>query len=282
MPVRRVSPGVKYVTVQGVSVPALGLGTWRLTGRDCYEAVSTALDAGYRHVDTAQAYGNERQVGAAIDAADVPREDVFLVTKVLPSQATDYASTRDAAGGCLNRLGVDSVDLLLLHWPNPLADLQGQLRAFADLCEEGKIDHVGVSNFSERRLRKARDLSPVPLLTDQVQFHPFKPQRPLLRYCQDNDLVLTAYSPLGHGGAITDGLLESIGARYDKTAAQVALRWAIQHKNVVAIPKSTSEQHIRENADIFDFSLSAVEMDRIARKSGLRTGLAWIRGRVGV
>jgi diketogulonate reductase-like aldo/keto reductase len=279
---RALPPDVKHVTVQDVEVPALGLGTWRLEGEDCYRAVSTALEVGYRHVDTAQAYGNEREVGRAIADADVDREEVFLTTKVLPSEATDYASTRAAAGSCLDRLGVDYADLVLLHWPNPLANLDGQLQALSDMREEGAIDHVGVSNFSTRQLRKAREYANAPIFTNQVQFHPYKPQRSMLRYCQDNDLALTAYSPLGHGGVLDDDLLRSVGRRYGKSPAQVAIRWALQHRNVLAIPKATSRSHIEENADVFDFQLTRQEMDQIARPSNLRTGVAWVRGRLGV
>ncbi|PSQ18647.1 aldehyde oxidoreductase [Halobacteriales archaeon QS_8_69_26] len=270
------------VEVGGTSVPKLGLGTWRLEGKDCYRAVSTALEVGYRHVDTAAAYGNERQVGRAIADADVDREEVFLTTKVLPVNATDYDSVREAARGSLDRLGVEYVDLLLLHWPNPLANHSGQLRALSDLREEGLIEHVGVSNYSRRRLRRAREVSPGPILTDQVEFHPFHPQRPLLRYCQDNDLLLTAYSPLAHGGVLRDRLLSDVGNRYGKSAAQVALRWATQHRNVAVIPKATSREHIEENFAVFDFSLTESELDRIARKSTLRRVVSWGRGRTGV
>jgi diketogulonate reductase-like aldo/keto reductase len=273
---------MEYVSVQGAELPAIGLGTWGMRGRDCYRAVSEGLDAGYRHLDTAENYRNEREVGEALAEADVDRDEVFLTTKVAPQSATDYASTREAARGCLNRLGVDRVDLLLIHWPNPLADLPGQLGALCDLVQEGAVDHVGVSNFNERRLRRARSIASEPILTDQVQFHPFKPQRPLLRYCQDNDVALTAYSPLGHGGVPNDDLLAEIGARYDKSPAQVALRWAIQHRNVCAIPKSSDPEHIRENVDVFDFSMTETELNRIPRRSNLRTGMAWARGKLGV
>ena len=276
------SVDVEHVTVQGVEVPALGLGTWRTTGRETYRAVSTALSAGYRHVDTAQAYDNEEQVGEAIADAAVDREDVWVTTKVLPTTARDYRTTREAATACLDRLGMDRVDLLLLHWPAPVGSLEERLAALNDLADDGAIGHVGVSNFSRRRLARARELSDRPIFTDQVQFHPFKTQRPLLRYCQDNDVLLTAYSPLGHGGVIDDDLLAEIGRRYDKSAPQVALRWALQHCNVAAIPKSTTPAHIRANAAIFDFSLTEAEMDRIARESPLRTGVAWVRGRLGV
>jgi len=273
---------MKVVTVQGDSVPAIGLGTWRLEGRECYRAVSAAMDLGYRHVDTAEAYGNERQVGAAIEAAGVDREELFLTSKVYPGSATDYDSTWESIEGSLRRLGTDYLDLALIHWPNPLADLEGQLAALFDHRQSGRVRQVGVSNFGVRQLRKARKLADGPIFTDQVQFHPFKPQRRLLRYCQDEDLLLTAYSPLAHGGVVEDDLLAEIGERYGKTPAQVALRWAISHRNVSAIPKATSRGHLEENVDVFDFSLAREEMDRIARNSPVKTGLSWVRGRLGV
>ncbi len=276
------SVDVEHATVRGVTVPALGLGTWRTEGHETYRAVSTALSTGYRHVDTAAAYGNERQVGAAIADSAVDRGDVWVTTKVLPTTARDYRTTREAVTASLDRLGMDHVDLVLLHWPAPIGSLAERLTALNDLADDGTIGHVGVSNFSRRRLARARELSDRPVLTDQVQFHPFKTQRPLLRYCQDNDVLLTAYSPLGHGGVVDDDLLTEIGTRYDKSAAQVALRWALQHRNVVAIPKSTTPEHIRANAAVFDFSLTEAELDRIARESPLRTGVAWVRGRLGV
>jgi len=273
---------VEYVSVQGVEVPALGLGTWRADGREVYRAVSTALEAGYRHVDTAEAYDNEEEVGEAIVDSPVDRDEVWVTTKVLPATKLDYRRTREGAVASLDRLGLDYVDLVLLHWPNPVASLEGQLAALNDLADDGAIGHVGVSNFGRRRLARARELSDRPVLTNQVQFHPFRTQRPVLRYCQDNDVMLTAYSPLGHGGVVGDDLLAEVGARYDKSAPQVAIRWALQHRNVAAIPKSTSPEHIRANAAVFDFSLTEAEMDRIARESPLRTGVAWMRGRLGV
>jgi len=274
--------GVEHVSVQGVEVPALGLGTWRADGREVYRAVSTALEAGYRHVDTAEAYDNEEEVGEAIADSPVDRDEVWVTTKVLPATKLDYRRTREGAVASLDRLGLDYVDLVLLHWPNPVASLEGQLAALNDLADDGAIGHVGVSNFGRRRLARARELSDRPVLTNQVQFHPFRTQRPMLRYCQDNDVMLTAYSPLGHGGVVGDDLLAEVGARYDKSAPQVAIRWALQHRNVAAIPKSTSPEHIRANAAVFDFSLTEAEMDRIARESPLRTGVAWMRGRLGV
>jgi diketogulonate reductase-like aldo/keto reductase len=232
-------------------------------------------------VDTAQAYGNERGVGRAIEDSDVDRDEIFLTTKVLPQHAR-YDDLLDAVAGSLARLHVDSVDLLLLHWPNPVVDVEETLAAMSRLRDEGKVHHVGVSNFSKSRLERARELSDAPILTDQVHFHPFYPQRSLLRYCQDEDVLLTAYSPLAHGGVVADETLARIGRKYDRSAAQVALRWATQHRNVVAIPKSTTEAHLRANLDVFGFTLTRDEIDEITRPSYLKTGAAYLRGRFGV
>ena len=270
---------METATVQGVEVPKLGLGTWRLTGDECYDAVRTALGAGYRHVDTAQAYDNEREVGRAIADADVDAEEVFVTTKVFGRNAR-YDDAIHTARESRKRLGIETIDLLLLHWPNPLVDVDETLRAFRDLVDEGVTRHVGVSNFGLRQLSDARSRSEVPLLTDQVEFHPYHPQRKLLRYCQQNDVLLTAYSPLGHGGVTRDRRLREIGSRYDKTPAQVALRWATQHRNVVVIPKASSAAHITENAAAIEFRLDETELDAVARSSQVRRGLSWVRGRL--
>jgi len=271
---------MEYVSVADDDVPAVGLGTWKLTGQDCYGTVKTALGLGYRHLDTAQAYENERHVGNAIADSDVDREAVFLTTKVRPDRyepGTLKASVRES----LRALDTDYVDLLLLHWPNPLADLDATLRAMADLVDDDAVRHVGVSNFSKDRLERAMARSPVPIATNQVQFHPFKPQRELLSFCQTNDVVLTAYSPLAHGAVLDDDLLWAVGRRYEKSPAQVALRWATQHRGVAVIPKSSSRGHLAENLDLFGFTLDEAEMERITRPSGLKTAESMLRGMLG-
>jgi len=272
---------MEYVRVQGAEVPAIGLGTWKLTGEQCYETVSTALDLGYRHLDTAQYYGNERQVGRALADSDVDREDVFLTTKIKPTDARREDLLR-AARNSLDRLGVDSVDLLLLHWPNPLVDVEETMGAMATLRDEGSIRHAGVSNFSLRRLKRVRQVSPMPILTDQVAFHPHRPRRELLSYCQEYDTMLTAYSPLAHGGLIDEDVLRAIGANYEKSGVQVALRWSIQHHNVAVIPKATSRDHLADNIDVFDFTLTDDEMQRITRPSLLKSSALFLKGQLGV
>ena len=267
---------MEHVTVQGVSIPAIGLGTWRMTGPTCRRAVSTALDLGYRRIDTAQAYGNERAVGAAIDVADVDREDVFLATK-LDASNRNHDAVLDSTRESLDRLRTGYVDLLLIHQPNPIADLETTLDAMDELVDEGSVEHIGVSNFGVERLHAAREHADAPILADQVQYHPFWEQTTLLDYCAINDVMLTAYSPLAHGGATADDVLRDVGARYGKTPAQVALRWLVQQDKVSAIPKSTSPEHLEANLQVFDFELTDEEMDAIARPSLSRTASSFLR-----
>ncbi|MXV61107.1 aldo/keto reductase [Natronorubrum sp. JWXQ-INN-674] len=263
-----------------VEIPALGFGTARMTGADCRRAVETALSVGYRHIDTAQMYDNERAVGEAIAASDVPREDVFVVTKVHRENAAHddvLESTRES----LERLGLSTVDLLLLHAPSDRAPLEETLGAMNELQDEGAVDHIGVSNFSVEQLESARDLSETPIVANQVKYHPYHHRDELLEYCVEHDVCLTAYSPLAEGAVPGDDRLADVGAPHDKSAAQVALRWLLQQPNVAAIPKAASREHIEANADIFDFELTTEEMaavgdvgdgvwERLAVKLGLR------------
>jgi diketogulonate reductase-like aldo/keto reductase len=272
---------MEYVTVRNAEVPALGLGTWQLTGETCYETVSTALELGYRHVDTAQMYDNERAVGRAIADSDVDRDDVFLTTKVTPGNAR-YDDVVESVEASLDRLDTGYVDLLLLHWPNPLVSFRDTARAMAELRDEGLIRHAGVSNFRRWRLRRAREKSPIPLLADQVRLHPFYPQSALREYAVETDALVTAYSPLAHGGLLRDEVLAEIGARYDRTAPQVALRWATGFENVAAIPRSSSRDHLAQNLDVFDFELDAAERERITRSSLLRSSALFLRNEMGL
>ncbi|NLV07373.1 aldo/keto reductase [Haloarcula rubripromontorii] len=269
------------IQVQGTSVPAIGLGTWQLTGQSCRETVEAALEMGYRHVDTAQAYGNERQVGLGIEAAAVDRGDVFLTTK-LDGSNRDARSVRRSTRESLNRLGTDYLDLLLIHWPNTpwMASLSETLGAMNDLVEEGLVRHIGVSNFSPSLLDEARDISSVPILTDQVQYHPYWDQRKLLDYCRIHDVLLTAYSPLARGGVLDDPALVQIGNRYGKSPAQVALRWLLQQDGVAAIPKASSRDHLEANLAVFDFELTDAEVERIRDPSKLRTGVEFVRSQL--
>ncbi|WP_255167956.1 aldo/keto reductase [Natrononativus amylolyticus] len=239
-------------------MPALGFGTAQLTGDDCRGAVELALETGYRHLDTAQLYGNESAVGDALASSPVPREDVYLVTKVHPDDAAPedvHRTTRES----LERLGT-GIDLLLLHGPSDEAPLEETIAAMNDLQEEGAVDRIGVSNFSVTQLEAAVAASSTPIVTNQVKYHPYHRQDDLLSYCLENGIVLTAYSPLAKGSVVGDERLEALGDRYGKSAAQVALRWLLQQPGVAAIPKASSREHVEANADVFDFELTDEEM----------------------
>ena len=269
------------IQLQGASVPALGLGTWQLTAQSCRETVEAALGMGYRHIDTAQAYGNERQVGLGMDAATVDREDVFLTTK-LDGSNRDERSVRRSTRESLNKLGTDYLDLLLIHWPNTpwMASLSETLGAMNELVDDGLVRHIGVSNFSPSLLDRARNSSSAPIFTDQVQYHPYWDQRKLLDYCRIHDVLLTAYSPLARGGVLDDPALVQIGNKYGKSPAQVALRWLVQQEGVAAIPKASSREHLEANMAVFDFELTDAEMERIRDPSKVKTGVQFVRSQL--
>jgi len=246
------------------AMPQLGLGTWQTGGYTCFNAVQHALDIGYRHIDTAMAYENEAAVGRAIEASDVDRDDLFLTTKIKGyPELVEYDRLLEAAEGCLERLGTDYVDLLLIHWWNPVSDMEPTFAAMDRLVEEGKVNNIGVSNFSVDQLQKAMRVSDSPILTNQVEHHVYWQNTDILKFCQKNDITLTAYSPLAEGLLVNNEQLETIGNRYGKSAAQVAIRWLLQHENVVTIPKTITPEHMRSNLNVFDFSLTKREMEMI-------------------
>ena len=257
---------MEYISVQGVEVPALGLGTARMRGEECRIAVEEALELGYRHIDTAQMYDNEEMVGAAVSESEVDRDEVFLVTKILRSNL-GYDDVLSSFEQSLQRLQMDYVDLLLIHAPSRSVPVVESLRAMNELQDEGKVRHIGVSNFSVSQMREAIQSSETPILTNQIEYHPFKDQNDILEFCIENDIMLTAYSPL-NVGSISNGTLQEIGDRYGKTPAQVSLRWLIQQENVSAIPKASQTKHLQENLDIFDFQLTDREMEQIFELQG--------------
>ena len=270
---------MEYASHVGVEVPKIGIGTWQMDTQTAYESVTSALELGYRHIDTAQLYGNESGVGRAIEDSTVDRSDLFLTTKVNPKHKTVEGIVGSALES-VDRLGVERVDLLLIHWPHPLADMDAVMNGLNECVAQDLTRFIGVSNYSKKRLDRARTLSQEPIFTNQVLFHPWWPQRELLRYCQQNDVLLTGYSPLANGGAIDDETLAAIGERYGKTGPQTAIRWATQHEDVLTIPMSTSHEHLAENIDIFDFKLTREEHDRITSPSYLKTGLAMVKGQL--
>jgi len=248
------------IEVQGVAIPAVGLGTWELTGRACVEAVGDALALGYRHIDTARAYRNEREVGEGIRASGVAREEIFLVTKI-PRSDAHADRVRASCEASLADLGVDHVDLLLLHWPAPHVPLAETLGAMASLRDEGRAAHIGVSNFPPPLLQEALELATV--INDQVELNPYRPQNELVEVASRRDVLVTAYSPLARGRVARDRVLEEIGARHGKTAVQVALRWALDHPKTCVVPKAATHERRIENLGVFDFELSDDERARI-------------------
>ncbi len=255
------SPQQTVRILQNSRVPALGLGTWQLSGRAAEDSVAAALDIGYRHIDTAQIYENEAEVGRGLRAGGTPRESIFLTTKVWMSQVAPDR-VRPSVEESLRKLQTEYVDLLLIHWPVKDVPLEATLAELFRLQHEGKTRHVGVSNFPIALLEAA--LKHGPIFNNQVERHPYLAQTRLTHFCQAHGVLLTAYSPLARGKVSDDPVLTEIGAQYGKTAAQVALRWFLEQDGVAVIPKAAKRAHLEANFNIFDFSLSAEDMTRIA------------------
>lgn len=253
---------MQYKNIQGIDVPEIGLGTYKLHDRECTKAVRMALDIGYRHIDTAQMYKNEREIGEAMSISTVPREDIFLSTKIWHTNLSpdDVLQTTEDS---LRNLETPYVDLLMIHWPNDQYDLRDTIEAMLVLRDQGKAMNIGVSNFPLSLLQKANEEIRAPIFCNQVEFHPFIDQLDILDYAIKNDIMLTAYSPLAQGKVTENEDLRQIGEKYDKSASQIALRWLIEQENVVAIPKGSSRQHLEENINVFDFELTDEEFEQI-------------------
>jgi 2,5-diketo-D-gluconate reductase B len=264
------SNGERTIEVRGVRVPAVGYGTWLVTGQDATDGVRDALEIGYRQIDTARAYENEREVGRGIAESGVPRNEIFLTTKVPHTDARADEVER-AAEDSLEWLGVDQLDLLLLHWPNPDVALEETLNAMNRVREDGRTRNIGVSNFPAGLLEQALKIAPV--FCDQVEYHPFLDQSRLLELARANEVLITAYSPLAHGKVPGDETLTRIGANHGKSAGQVALRWLLDQPGVSPIPKASSRERREENFDVSDFELTdedRAEIDKLPKD--VRTG----------
>jgi diketogulonate reductase-like aldo/keto reductase len=246
-----------HTFADGNQIPMLGLGVWQVpNGAECVNAVRWALESGYRHIDTAQAYGNEESVGQGIRDSGVPREEIFLTTKFYPANDDPAAEAERS----LRRLGVDQVDLYIIHWPQggPTWAWPGMERA----RELGYARSIGVSNFDVAEIKELAAAASVPPVVDQVQFSPFEFRRALLEECRQRGMALESYSTLGTGRHLSEPVVAQIAERLDRTPAQVLLRWAIQH-DIPVIPKSTHRERIEENSQIFDFSLSDDDMTQL-------------------
>lgn len=252
---------MQFVEANGAKIPAIGLGTSELRGRNCARLVEQAIKLGYRHIDTAQVYENEREVGEGLRASGVRRDDVFVTTKVWTTHFAPNDLERSAKES-LAKLRLSEVDLLLLHWPNPQVPLAETLGALAHVRKLGMARHIGVSNFTVALIDEAVAACSQPLVCDQVEYHPYLDQTKVLEACARHGLALVAYSPIAKGRIKGDALLGQIGRKYRKTAAQVCLRWLMQ-QNVIAIPRTSKIERLSENIDIFDFELSGDEMQSV-------------------
>lgn len=246
----------------GGTMPVIGLGTFQSSGETCRRAVSFALEIGYRHVDTARMYKNEAEVGRGIRDATVARDDIFLTTKLQMGEL-DAAGVRKSCETSLRELGTDYVDLLLIHWPEETVALAETFDAMRELKQEGKINHLGVSNFTVDWLNKAMAATQEPIFCNQIEYHPYIEQGPPMRACHEGGIGVVAYSPLARGRALHDEKLTAIGKKHGKTAAQVALRWLVRQQDVIVIPKATGADHIRDNLDVFDFTLDEDDLATI-------------------
>jgi diketogulonate reductase-like aldo/keto reductase len=251
------------VQADGAAIPALGLGTWTLRGEECVAAVHAALKAGYRHIDTAAMYGNEEAVGEGLSTGGVPRDEIFLTTKVWYEDLAPGDLERSAEAS-LKRLGLAAVDLLLIHWPNPSIPLSDSIRALCEAKRRGLARHVGVSNFTAAMVDEAVAHASEPLAANQCEYHPYLDQTRVRGACRRHGLAFTSYCPLGRAEVLSERAIQDIAKAHGRTPAQVVLRWHVQQPGTAAIPKSGNPQRIAENLDIFGFALSDEEMRCIA------------------
>lgn len=247
---------MEHLVIQGTSIPRIGLGTWALRGDACEEVVVAALELGYRHIDTAEMYGNERAIGRALARSGVPREELFITSKVWQNHMHSE-QVLEACDQSLKDLGTDFLDLYLIHWPVASVPIPETIGALDELQRLGRARHIGVSNFNRAQLREAQQASRSGVFCDQIEVNPWRFPTDVVAACQEADVLVTAYTPLARGAVGSSDVLGEIGRRCGKTAAQVALRWLIQQPNVAAIPKASSREHLAENLAVFDFTLDA-------------------------
>jgi diketogulonate reductase-like aldo/keto reductase len=253
---------MKTVTANGAEIPALGFGTFRMSGAEVLRIVPRAIEIGFRHIDTAQIYGNEAEVGEAIAGSGVKRDDIFLTTKVWVDKFhhADFLASVDES---LRKLKTDHVDLLLLHWPNPSVPLAEQVGALNEVRKAGKVRHIGVSNYNTALMAEASRLSEAPLATNQIEYHPYLDQGVVLDAARRLGMSITAYYAMADGAVLHDPTLREIAETHGKTVAQVVLRWLVQQDGVVALSKTATASRVPENFAIFDFELTGEEMKAI-------------------
>jgi len=266
---------MQVVEAKGFKIPIVGLGTWSLRGRDCARLVEQAIRLGYRHIDTAQMYDNEAEVGEGVRASGL-RAEVMVTTKVQPTLLSPPDLERSVKES-LGKLRIDVIDLLLIHWPNPRVPLSETLGAMANMKRAGYVKQIGVSNFTVALLDEANKASSEPLVCNQVECHPFLDQDKVFAACKKHGMAMVAYSPIARGGAKGDKVLESVGQAHGKTAAQVCLRWLTQ-QGIVVIPRTSKVERLEENLANLEFNLSDTEMKEIAglaRRGGRIVDWTW-------
>jgi len=266
---------MQTVVAKGFTIPIIGLGTWALRGRDCARLTEQAIRIGYRHIDTAQMYENEKEVGEGVRASGL-RAEVMVTTKVQPTMLAPHDLERSVKES-LAKLRLDAIDLLLIHWPNPRVPLAETFGAMAKMKKAGYVKALGVSNFTVALLEEAGKASAEPLVCNQIEYHPFLNQDKVIAACRKAGMATVAYSPIARGGAKGNDVLEKIGKAHGKSASQVSLRWLIQ-QGVVVIPRTSKVERLQENFDVFDFKLSDAEMQEIAglaRGGGRIVNFSW-------
>jgi 2,5-diketo-D-gluconate reductase B len=269
-------PFTQAVPANGANIPLLGLGTWDIRGAVCRRIVEQAIRLGYRHVDTAAAYENEREVGEGLKNSEVPREQIFVTTKVWYTHLTPADLLRSARES-LAKLKLDYVDLLLIHWPNDSVPLDQTIAALCKAKRDGMTKHIGVSNFTTALIDQAVQFSTEPIATNQVELHPFLDQSKVIEACKANGIAVTAYLPIARGKGAGDPVLEKIGRAHRKSEAQICLRYLVQ-QGIVAIPRTSKVERLSENAEIFDFELSPAEIAEIqglAKSAGRMVSPSW-------
>lgn len=264
---------MKFIEANGARIPALGLGTWTLTGAQCMDLVRRAIDIGYTHIDTAAMYDNEQEVGRAIELSGAGRADLFVTTKVWWTDLAPDDLLRSARHS-LERLNLDHVDLLLIHWPNPAIPLRHSIDALNEARRSGLTRHIGVSNFPTDLLGEAAAFSAAPLVADQVEYHPYLSQEKVLHACRSHGIAMISYCPLARGGSLfgEPAIVEAARA-HARSPAQIVLRWHVQQEAVGVIPRTARAERLAENAAIFDFALSDGEMAAIG-------ALTWANRRI--
>ena len=259
-------------TAGQANIPVLGLGTWQSTGQDCVDVVSQALKMGYEHIDTAQAYGNEKEVGQGIKQSGVSRDKFFLTTKIFPDDMKfEPEKLIAAAKRSLADLDTDYVDLLLLHWPDDRVPLSETIPALCELQKQGLTRHIGVSNFNIANIIEAEKYADVPIVVNQVEFHPFIKQKTLQTFLNNHHILLEAYSPLARGDVFDNEIIKEIADKHNVTPAQISLAWILADKHRIAIPKTSNPDHLQGNLDAIKVQLSADDIkkiDSLARADG--------------